>query len=338
MNIKEFSTRIGVSPTTTSSAITGNGRISKATRQMVLQKMRELGYTPNLNARRLVSGRSYMVALSHVDQKAASDLFTMQVARAIVGPLKEFGYDLWLNLAPDSMQEYSLLRQLVKSSTIDGTIIISDWSVPKKLLRDVASRNQPCVVIGEKLIDDIPFVGSVMLNLKPGALEVARLFAAQGHKRIGFIDSDLRDRVFEYFADALKKLGTPINKKHYVAAGRDTEEGARALRRLMSQPNPPTAIFARTDVLAIGAIREARNMGLSIPQNLSVVGHDDLSILPLAEPGLTTVRIDCTELAKAAAEMLSGLLRNPDTDPEPKVISTSLVMRQTAAPTPRAAD
>jgi len=173
-----------------------------------------------------------------------------------------------------------------------------------------------------------------MIDMRPGAMEVARLFAAQGHKRIGFIDSDLKDILSEYFADALITFGIPMNKKNYVAAGRDAEEGARALRYLMSQSNPPTAIFARTDVLAIGALREARNMGFSVPQDLSVVGHDDLSMLSLAEPGLTTVRIDCTKLAEAAAEMLANLLLDPDTDPEPKVISTSLVMRQTASITP----
>ena len=329
MNIKEFAKTIGVSTTTISSAVTGNGRISDATREMILQKMREMGYTPNLNARRLVSGRSYMVALTHIDQEAASDLFTMQVARAMVGPLKSLGYDLWLNLAPDSSEEQKLLRQLVRASTIDAVVIICEEVIPKKLLQELVNHNRQCVVVGHVPAENMQGVGSVVMNMRSGAQQVARLLVERGHRRIGFIDSYLRDKVSSFFIDELAELGVIFDQRYYAATSRAPEEGYKALQDLMSLPDPPTAIFARTDMLAISALRAARDMGLSIPQDLSIVGHDDLSLLAVFAPGLTTVRIDYNELADAATDVLSKLLSEPQLKQTPYIIDTSLVVRET---------
>jgi DNA-binding LacI/PurR family transcriptional regulator len=338
MNIKEFAAKIGVSPTTASSAFTGNGRLSAATREMVVTRAKELGFTPNVNARRLVSGRSYMVALSHVDPRAASDLFTVQVARSIVEPLKSRGYDLWLNLAPDNEKQYALLRQLAKSCTIDGSIILGEEKPPRKLLQDLAKRVHPCVLISHAPVSDIPFVGSVVINMQTGAEQAARHLAELGHKRIGIIDSDLRDSVSVFFRDTLKTLGISISEYNYTVAGRGLEDGGRAFVRLMSRSEKPTAIFARTDVLAISAIRAAREMGLFVPHDVSIIGHDDLSLLAFAEPGLTTIRIDCVRIAEEASDMLCTLLGTPDARMEPRVIDTNLVIRKTTGKTGRQED
>jgi DNA-binding LacI/PurR family transcriptional regulator len=330
MNIKEFARSIGVSPTTVSAVLTGKGRISDSTREMVRRKMIEHGFTPNLNARRLVRGRSFLVALSHLDRRAASDLFTMQIARAIVQPLRSFGYDLMLDLAPDSMGEYKVIRQLVKSSTIDGTIVIGGSDIPVQLLNDLASVEHPCVVIAQRSAESIPGVGSVAINLRPGLDQTAKYLVDNGHHKIGFIDSDLRDEVSGLFAEAVEAIGVHLSKDNYVVGGRDVEEGAAALRVLMSRRFPPTAILARTDVLAVGALREARSMGLSIPDDLSIIGHDDLSLLSLIEPGLTTIRVNCTELAESAASVFHELLMSPDTVPAARVSDTCLMIRRTA--------
>ena len=332
MNIKEFARKIGVSPTTVSSVLTGRGRIGESTREMVHRRMVEYGYTPNLNARRLVSGRSFLVALSHLDRKAASDLFTMQIARAIVQPLKSFGYDLMLDLAPDSKGEYKLIRQLVKSSTIDGTIVIGGSDIPTQLLNDLASVEHPCVVIGQMNAASIRSVGSVKINLQPGVKQAAKYLVENGHRRIGFIDSDLRDEVSAMFIQALEELGVHFSRECYVMAGRDPEEAATALHELMSRSFPPTAILARTDVLAVGALREARSMGFAIPNDLSIIGHDDLSLLSLIEPELTTVRVNCEELAELAASVLHELLSEPETVPAARVSDTCLMVRRTAGP------
>lgn len=292
--------------------------------------MKELGFTPNLNARRLVNGRSYVMALCHVDQEAAADLFTLQVAREIVGPLKSLGFDLWLNLAPDSAQEHALLRQMIKSRTVDGLILVCEQIIPRKFLRELSNNKRWSVVISHVPVEGMPFIGSVVMNLRTGVQEAAQLLVQNGHRRIGFIDSDLRDEVSVLFAEALAELGVKFELRNYITAeGRNVEDGSKALETLMSQHEPPTAVLARTDILAIGALRAARRMGLSVPGDLSVIGHDDLSFLTLAEPGLTTIRIDCTGLAEIATRILSDLLIDPNADLAPGIIDTSLIVRQT---------
>src|SRR5262249_18444960 len=107
--------------------------------------------------------------------------------------------------------------------------------------------------------------------------------------------------------------------------------GGRALCELLAQREPPTAVFARTDGLAFGVLSAAHRLGLRIPEDLSIVGHDDVSFAELTEPPLTTVRVDCINLAKLAADNLVSLLDDSDTRTEPQVVPTELVVRDSVS-------
>lgn len=321
MTIKEFAQAIGVSTTTVSRAMHGRGRLSPATRRMVLERMKELGFTPNLNAQRLSHRRTYMVALDFgAWHDYLSDLFFVELTRGIQDALEARGYGVLLS-GPGEV-----LNRWVKTRAVDGVILMgtpADTAIPG----EIARAGTPCVVIGNRAVECLPGVGSVVDDLKGGVQQVARFLVERGHRHIGYIASEGLDHAFTEFRDELARLGVTLPESYVVQAGRSPHGGARVLGELLAQREPPTAVFARTDGLAIGALHAAYRMGVRIPEDLSIVGHDDVPFAELMVPALTTVRVDCTKLAHLAAQMLFFLLSEPNTPTEPQVVHTELVVR-----------
>src|SRR5690348_8224895 len=166
MNIKEFARAVGVSPTTVSRAINGRGRLSDATRRMVLERMEELGYTPNLNAQRLSHGRTYLVALDFGDwHDYLSDMYFVEITRGVQDVLEARGYGVLL-CGPGAV-----LNRWVKTGAVDGVILVGN-PADKSVSRDIAHVGTPCVVIGNYPVERIPGVGSVVVGVRSGARQV----------------------------------------------------------------------------------------------------------------------------------------------------------------------
>ena len=329
MTIHEFAKAIGVSPTTVSRAMHGRGRVSPTTRRMVLERMEELGYTPNLNAQRLSHGRTYMVALDFGDwHDYLSDMYFVEITRGVQDVLEARGYGVVLCGAG------AVLNRWVKTGAVDGVILMGNPE-DRAVSQDIARTGTPCVVIGNHPVERIPGVGSVVVGVRSGARQVAQMLVERGHRRIGYIASDYLEDVFYEFRDELERLGVTLSEAGIVRAGRTPSDGARVLCELLAQREPPTAVFARTDGLAFGALGAAHRLGLRIPEDLSIVGHDDVSFAELTEPPLTTVRVDCVRLAGFAADTLFSLMDEPNSRTEPQVVPTELVVRDSvSAPRP----
>lgn len=335
MTINEFASQIGVSTATVSRAIHGRGRISEKTRQMVLTRMKELGFTPNFHAQRLVTGRSQMVALDFLGEKQIlADMFFVALAQGIQHALHTAGYGLLLNLMEDSAQSLLQLRRWIKSRAVDGTILVAGANVDRALLCELASARTPCVVIAQQKVEGMPFVGSVALELSHGARQVAQLLVDKGHRRIGFIGAEALDVVYDAFRDELERLGCSLSSRFVMTAGRTAQDGARAMTQMLSHPDRPTAVFARTDTIALGALQAAKDAGVKIPAEISLVGHDDIPAVSWCDPPLTTVRVHCTEMGLAATDTLLSLF-NPNLPfPEPRLVPSTLVSRQSVTAIP----
>lgn len=332
MTINEFASQIGVSTATVSRAIHGRGRISEKTRRMVLARMKELGFTPNFHAQRLVTGRSQMVALDFLGEKQIlADMFFVALAQGIQRALHTAGYGLLLNLMEDSAQSLFQLRRWIKSRAVDGTILVAGANVDRALLGELASARTPCVVIAQQTVEGIPFVGSVALELSHGARQVAQLLVDKGHRRIGFIGAEALDVVYDAFRDELERLGCSLSGRFVMTAGRAAQDGVRAMTRMLSHPDRPTAVFARTDTLALGALQAAKDAGVKIPAELSLVGHDDIPAVSWCDPPLTTVRVHCAEMGLAATDTLLSLFNPNLPPPEPRLVPSTLVLRQSVA-------
>jgi DNA-binding LacI/PurR family transcriptional regulator len=327
MNLKEFADTIGVSPSTISRSLSQRGRISDDTRLMVLQKAEELNYTPNLNAQRLVKGRTNTVALEFTgSSQLLHEMYFAQMISAILDALQSHSYDLLLG-----GQGARGVRHWVRSRAVDGVIVLAD-SLDAELTQEMAHLKTPCVVIGPHKVTGLAGVGSVVIDLGGGARQAARYLVEQKHQRIGFISSEAYQTVLPAFREELQKLNVTLSDRNVMIVGHSPAEGERAMRKLLSLPQRPTAVFARTDELAVGALRAARKMGVRVPEDISIIGHDDVPVSQLTEPMLTTVRVPCAQVGSAAVDMLLELLEQPVTAVDPFLIETDLVIRDSVTP------
>lgn len=289
---------------------------------MVMARMKELDYTPNLQAQRLAAGRSYTVAL-HFDSPSASffDMFAMEFVRGIHDALHERGYGLLLSGGDESLDRW------IKSGAVDGVIAVGHDHNDNATARKVAALGATCVFIGTQSWGD----GSVFIDLQSGARQVAQAMWERDHRRVGFIGSPASQPVLQVFRDEMSRLGGKPGDVIIAKSGWQAEDGERAMRQLLSLKSPPTAVFARSDELAVGALRGAKKMGFEVPRDVSLVGHDDLPIARLTDPPLTTVRVNCPELGRVACETLLDLLENPNRVHEAQSVKTELVHRDTLA-------
>ncbi|MDW8321284.1 MAG: LacI family DNA-binding transcriptional regulator [Armatimonadota bacterium] len=333
MTIEEFARKIGVSSATVSRAIHGRGRISPQTRQMVLQRMEELGFTPNLHAQNLARQRSRTIGLEYLGRtEVLSDLFLIALARGIQHVLSEHGYTLLLNPVGVGDERASLLRRWARSRAVDGAIVVGDPDVPLDWLRKLTAQKTFCVVIVHHPPPPVPGAGCVTLDLSQGIAQVAELLCSLGHSRIGYIGSIEPDPVLPMLREGVECRGGCIPPELVIYAGRTPDDGAKAAYALVSGDLRPTAIFVRTDVLAIGAMQAIREAGLCIPKDISVVAHDDVPFAQFTDPPLTTVRVDYEQLGKSAVEMLLAMLERREPVDLHRTVHTSLVQRATVAP------
>jgi DNA-binding LacI/PurR family transcriptional regulator len=289
---------------------------------MILARMPEMGFTPNVNAQRLSHGRTNMIALDFgARNDYLSDPFFVEITRDILETLESRGYGLLLS------GHDPILDRWVKTRAVDGVILIGS-PVAEDEVPEIVRLGAACVVVANRPYTDVAGVGSVYVDLEPGARQVAQCLVGHGHRRIGYIYGVAEDAALAAFREELARLGVALSPG-YISHGSVTPWDAdQALCQLMALPEPPTAIFARTDGLATGALGAARRLGLRVPEDLSLVGHDDIPFVQWMHPPLTTVRVDCIELARLATDTLMTLLDDPKAALQPRAVSTSLVVRQ----------
>jgi DNA-binding LacI/PurR family transcriptional regulator len=296
---------------------------------MILERMKDMGYTPNVNAQRLVSGRAYMIALDFgSNPHLLADMYFAELTRGIQDALQNFGYSLLLNATGDR------LRHLVKSRAVDGIILFGGEPEDIEKLRALAADGTPSVLIGHCAFEPALNFAPVYTDLPHGAREVAEYVLEQGHRRIAFIGSYEDDPVLQAFQERLQEHSVPLVPECLAFAGPDPEQAEKRMNALLALPEPPTAVFARTDALAAGALRAAYRAGVRVPDQVSIVGHDDVPFARLTTPALTTFQINCAQMGKMATEAICLMLDSPGIAPQQRIILPKLVIRETVSAPP----
>ena len=335
VTIEEVAEHAGVSVATVSRALRGLPNVSPKTRDRVVATAAALNYRPNLNASRLAAGRTSTIAVGVV---AIPIWYTGQVVSGIEAVLTNRGYDLTLLLIADPQVRERALGDVGGgvSQRADGAIIVD--LLPTERERALLGRNDlPWVMVGAECTG----IDSVIIDNREGAAEATRHLLDLGHRRIGLIAGGppefpaaspaLRRAGFE---DALGRAGLPVDPALVEVGDFSPLGGYEAMQALLDLDDPPTAVFAMSDEMAMGAIRACSEAGLSIPGDMSVVGFDDIDTAFAF--GLTTVRQEATELGAVAArsmvERLEGHLEGRDPEAQRIVVPTSLVERSSTGP------
>lgn len=327
--IKQIAELAQVSRATVSRVLNEHPSVRPEVRSRVLDIIREQDYMPQAAARSLANRRTNAVGLL-IPRSAAlifADPFFHQVIQGITEQCGSRGYFLMLAMVTGAM-EHDLYRRIVRSRPIDGLVMLSsdvDDPILPLLLRD----GPPLVLVGQHPYLPIPHW--VDVENREGARQAVDYLIGLGHRRIGMISGPLDmiaglDRRDGY-KQALLEAGLPIAPELMVE-GDFTQEGGRlAMDRLLGQR--PSAVFAGNDMMAIGALHAAREAGLRVPEDLALVGFDDIPVAPFANPPLTTVRQPIREIGLTAANLLIDLLEgvSPAATPGGVRLPTSLVVR-----------
>lgn len=326
--------RAGVALSTVSYAINGTRPISAETRQRILAVMEELGYRPHALARGLAEGRSRVIGILVPDLSTA---YIGEIIRGIEDELDLVHYDLMLYTTHRrEAKEASYVTSLTQGIA-DGLLIVLPRN-PANFMQRLRQRNFPYVLIDHQGTNEKDHaVGATNWQ---GAYDATEYLIRQGHRRIGFITGSMdlgcaRDRLAGYQA-ALNQHHLPIDPELIYEGDFHQPEGYAGGNALLSLPQPPTAIFASNDVMAMGVMDSARSRGLRIPDDISIVGFDDIPQAQHIRPALTTVRQPLEKMGRVATQMLLDLLNDPQMDVSRIELPTELIIRDSCrAPLPQ---
>ena len=324
----------GVSRTTVSFVLNNvEANISPETRQRVLKAAEELGYVPNAAARALARQQTHTVGLVLIRESShlASDVFLPSVMQGLITALRPAGFRLLLEPIAHA-DEPDIYLNLVRARQIDG-IVLSGPRSDDRQLAELVESGFPVVLLGQ--LPDCQ-VGCVDVDNRQAAWMAVEHLIVKGHTRIACITNapheytSSAERLAGY-QDALEAHGLPLDKEliRYGAFG--PESGRTAAHSLLSELSPmPTGIFIASDVVAVGAISAVYELGLSIPQDISLVGFDDVPMARYLTPPLTTIRLPATELGQKAGEMLLTIINEGAIHKNPILLETKLVVRESS--------
>ena len=330
VTIRDVAQRAGVSTATVSYVINETRRVSDETRTKVLAAVEELGYRPNRIARSLVRGETHTIGLILPDN---ANPFFAEIARGVEDTSFARGYNVILcNSYGDLDKELRYANVLIEKQ-VDGILLVSAGMNTEHILL-LQARRIPVGVV-DRDIPDVSVDKMLTDNLNGGRLATNHLIEL-GHRRIACITGPSEvnasaERVTGY-RQAHEKSGIPVDEALVVKGDFQCESGYQRARDLLISEDPPTGIFACNDMMAIGAIGAAVQMGLAVPVDLSVVGYDNIRLSAFTNPPLTTIIEPQYEQGVLAARRLLERISDPNLPPRREILSIALLVRQSTAP------
>lgn len=308
VTIEDVAKKADVSIKTVSRVLNKEANVRQQTRDKVMQAMDTLNYQPDPGARRLAGGRSFLIALLH---DSSTSGYMLDIQMGVLKTCRSEHYELLLHPCDYLSNVVPEITALVDQRRLDGVLLTPPLCDLATLSLALHEKNVPFVSItpGEQLYAS----GTVYTNDREASAEMTSYLASLGHERIGFIighpDHKAVANRFLGYKDGLKRSGLDFDGKLVAQGFSSFESGVDCGILLLRQPDPPTAIFASNDEMAAGIIRVARQLELRIPQDLSVVGFDDLPLAKQLSPALTTIRQPIRAMAETATQLLLSILR-----------------------------
>lgn len=331
--LQDVAKRAGVSTATVSKVLSNTPYFTEKTRLKVMQAVEELGYLPNLAARALSTGKTQIVAVvfPYIYDAIFTDPLVLRILEGIETESTQRGYNLLLStprLTEGRPDEHYM--QLIQSGYIDGILALDNVPLAS-VLEPVNKKGIPCVAIGYH-----PTAYYVRSNDYSGGLQLMEHILGQGHRHIGIISVSKQmnfsvNRRMQGLEDAAAAAGVDFSSLPIVNGDFSTSSGADGAEHLLSNFPELTALICLNDRMAMGAIQKARELGRSIPDDLAVVGYDDIPTAATFSPSLTTITQQAPELGRAAAYMLFEVLDKKT--PAPIELETHLIIRQSSVGT-----
>lgn len=328
----------GVSRATVSYVLNGqaDGRIliSEDTRQRVLEVIEELDYEPDARAQALRSGSTKTIGVIIPD---LNNPHFWESAAGIEQAARQSGYHLLLSSIAFDVEYAADLFKGLANRRIDGLILVSSFIVmseeAQKTLSQLQKRRLPMVELNDQY-----GVDNVVCDYREATHAVMAHLLSLQHRRIGMIYGveapEMGDDRLSPYQETLKAAGL-FDPALIVECGPTIEDGYQAALQLLKRADRPTALIAINDLLAIGVMRAAADLGLSVPTDLSLVGYDDIPMAKYMVPRLTTVSKEAFGLGRVAFQLLLARIQNPDLPRQKKYNPARVILRESTGPAPR---
>lgn len=343
VRLKDVAERAGVAVNTASTILNRrpNSWASKETEARVFAAAKDLGYRPSKTARALQSGRYHSIGLLLQD---LTNPFFSTIADELEGVVEVRNYDLIIENCRSSVVRERRLMQDIRDLEVDGSVVwLSDNEVFRDELASCFSSNSPVVALGNGVPEPALPVDAVLSDFTQGLTEAISALHELGHRRFAFLsaladgqDSGSRPQLFQ---SLLAVHGVPQSQIDVLKCGHSIGSARESFARFLSERGGerPTAVIAMNDLAAIGSIRAAREEGLSVPDDLSVVGVDDIPLCSYLPLTLSSIRQRYRKITQSAADLLMERIEGGDgvpSEPRQVVIPTLFVPRESVARAP----
>jgi DNA-binding LacI/PurR family transcriptional regulator len=330
VKLTDIAAKLNISLTTVSRALNDYSDVSLKTKKLVKNTAKEMGYVPHRMAQNLALKKSHLVGLVYIDYQE-SDFYQSFSFEVIAGVRNYFGntlYDLIFLPGNRKNNERESLKKICYSRGIEGLFVIG-ISIDDPYIEEIKEDFIPAVIVDYPLLTKkVSYIQSD--NIKGCSLAVNYL-ASKGHSRIAFVKghnlaaiSSIR---FEGYKIALENNGFAFDQSIVMAGNYSEKSGYDAAKKMLAKKVDFTAIFTASDLMAVGAIKAIKENGLKVPDDIAVIGFDDIFLAEYSSPSLTTIRQHKFDLGYKGSKELNKMIEHPDYIPKRKKIDVELVIR-----------
>lgn len=331
VTIKDVAEKVGVNPSTVSRVLNGDSNLSirEETRNRILEAIKEMGYTPNPIARSLRKKTSDAIGMLIPD---ITNPFFPEVIKGAETAASEKGLSVILcNTDENSDKERNLVRFLI-DRRVDGMLLFSS-RLEDETVSEVEKSGIPFVLVNRGSRSNSG--AYVVVDNTLGAKLAMQHLIGLGHEKIahisGFLYTETGLERLEGYRKSLNAAGLPFDSECMVEAGFTEQQGYIAMQKLLSLTNPPTAVFAANDLMAMGAMTAIMEKGLRVPEDISLVGFDDIWVANRITPALTTVKIPLIEMGSLAMKIISDKIAQKEIQDERIILTPELIIRSSTA-------
>jgi LacI family transcriptional regulator len=332
VTIKQVAEKAGVSTATISRVLTGRGYVSPERRQIVLEAVKELNYQPDRAARNLRRGASQIIGI------VISDLqnpFFTSLIRGIEQTIEEDNFTLLLSNTDEDPRRENMQLRTLQAERVSG-IVIAPCRPESEMLRKLAAQHMPIVLIDRNLAR--PKLDTVTVRNQEAACEAVQHLVSIGHKRIAWISGPERVSTAaerqQGFLEGIQAAGLSIPEAYIQIGDFRQESGYQAMQRLLELPAPPSAVLVGNNLMTLGALQAIHEDCLSIPQDMAIIGFDDMPWAASLQPPLTVIAQPTFEMGVTAARLLLDRIVNPDLPTRNVILDTRLIVRASSCSKP----
>lgn len=326
--LRDVAEKAGVTTATVSYILNDKKPFPDETRQRVMSAIAELGYIPNLSARTLTQRSSKLIGIVVPQTEGSRLMFQNDFYSEILGSIefhaRQSGYHIIIS-ATDANESY---LRLARERNLDGIIVIGMY--PDEFYQQMKKSQIPIVLVDSYCNDH--YYHNIRIDDAYGSYLATRHVLSKGHKNVAFFCGQLKEngvmkKRLTGYKDALLEYGIGFDQRYVFEGKIDYTSGIAAAGRLIASRLPATAVVAAADILAIGAMKGFYEKGVRVPDDISVMGFDDLEISQYLTPGLTTVRQEISQKGEKAVKLLIDNINEPNLTKQEQILPVKLVER-----------